>query len=133
MHFITLHVAGFLHPAIFWYFHHSSDKSGLKVTDCTAQSAEYWCSYGTIKTVAITWFVLLSRIKNCKIVANLHTLDVGTPDEDELHEIYITETNMVYRVVGDSLEPYEAFWGLTREVQNAGYQWSEYMYMKWYW
>ena len=43
---ITLHVAGFLHPAIFWYFHHSSDKSGLKVTDCTVQSAEYWCFYG---------------------------------------------------------------------------------------
>ena len=27
--------------------HHSSDKSGLKVTDCTVQSAEYWCFYGT--------------------------------------------------------------------------------------
>ena len=45
---ITLHVAGFLHPAIFWYFHHSSDKSGLKVADCTAQSAGYWCPYGTL-------------------------------------------------------------------------------------
>ncbi|XP_071484641.1 uncharacterized protein [Diadema antillarum] len=36
--------------------------------------------------------------------------DVGKPDEDELHEIYITETNMVYKVVGDSLEPYETYW-----------------------
>eukprot|EP00057_Strongylocentrotus_purpuratus_P006939 XP_011661413.1 PREDICTED: supervillin isoform X1 [Strongylocentrotus purpuratus] len=36
--------------------------------------------------------------------------DVGAPDEDEMHEIYITETNMVYRVEGDSLEPYEAYW-----------------------
>lgn len=27
-----------------------------------------------------------------------------------MHEIYITETNMVYRVEGDSLEPYEAYW-----------------------
>ena len=45
---ITLNVAGFLHPAIFWYFHHSSDKSGLKVADCTVQSAKYWCFYGTI-------------------------------------------------------------------------------------
>ena len=43
---ITLHVAGFLHPVIIWYFHHSSDKSGLKITHCTVQSAEYWCSYG---------------------------------------------------------------------------------------
>ena len=45
---ITLHVAGFLHPTIFQYFHHSSDKSGLKVTDRTVQSAEYWCFYGTL-------------------------------------------------------------------------------------
>ena len=44
---IALHVAGFLHPEIFQYFHHSSDKSGLKVADCTVQSAEYWCFYGT--------------------------------------------------------------------------------------
>ena len=45
---ITLHVAGFLkHPAICWYFHHNSDKSGLKVADCTIQSAEYWWFYGT--------------------------------------------------------------------------------------
>ena len=44
---ITLHVVGFLHPAIFWYFHHSSVKSGLKVADCAVQSAVYWCFYGT--------------------------------------------------------------------------------------
>ena len=31
----------------FEYVHHSSDKSGLKVTDRTVQSAEYWCFYGT--------------------------------------------------------------------------------------
>ena len=48
---ITLHVAGVLHPIIFLYFHHSSDKSGLKVTDCTVQSAEYWCFYGTVLLV----------------------------------------------------------------------------------
>ena len=44
---ITLHVAGFLHPAIFKYFHHNCDKSGLIVTDQTFQSAEYWYYYGT--------------------------------------------------------------------------------------
>ena len=40
------------------YFHHSSDKSGLKVTECTVQSAEYWCSYGTFYkfTVQHEWF-----------------------------------------------------------------------------
>ena len=43
---LHMHVAGFLHPVIIWYFHQSSDKSGLKVTNCTVQSAEYWCSYG---------------------------------------------------------------------------------------
>ena len=45
---ITLDVAGFLHPAIFQYLNHNSDKSGLKVADCTVQSAKYWCFYGTV-------------------------------------------------------------------------------------
>ena len=38
------------------YFHHSSDKSGLKVADCTVQSAEYWCFYGTCResTLSVT-------------------------------------------------------------------------------
>ena len=58
---ITLHVAGFLHPAIFYYFHHSSDKSGLKVTDCTVQSAEYCCFHGVI----IFCFNLIIHVAMC--------------------------------------------------------------------
>ena len=42
--------AGFLHPAILEYFHHSSDKSGLKVADCTVQSAEYTGAF------TVLWF-----------------------------------------------------------------------------
>ena len=56
---ITLHVAGFLHPTIFYYFHHSSDKSGLKVTDRTVQSAEYWCSYGTLDNIVLKRSLLI--------------------------------------------------------------------------
>ena len=55
---ITLHVAGFLHPAILWYFHHSSDKSALKVTECTIQSAEYWCFYGTTCKCGVSTVIL---------------------------------------------------------------------------
>ena len=32
---------------------HSSDKSGLNVTDCTVQSAEYWCSL--VRAYCTTW------------------------------------------------------------------------------
>ena len=31
-----------IHPSQFW-------QTGLKVTDFTVQSAEYWCSYGTVR------------------------------------------------------------------------------------
>ena len=65
---ITLHVAGFLHPAIFWYFHHSSDKSGLKVADCTVQSAEYRCFYGTVR--APVFGTLKNAIKYFQISFN---------------------------------------------------------------
>ncbi|XP_022111783.1 uncharacterized protein LOC110991023 isoform X2 [Acanthaster planci] len=37
--------------------------------------------------------------------------DIARADEDELHEIYITETNMVYKVEGESLVPCDDYWG----------------------
>ncbi len=40
---------------------------------------------------------------------NIH--DIARIDDDELHEIYITETNMVYKVEGESLVPYDDYWG----------------------
>ena len=58
---ITLHVAGILHPAICEYFHHSSNKSGLKVADCTVQSAEYQCFYGTcMKSTCNNYFYYMT-------------------------------------------------------------------------
>ena len=44
---ITLHVAGFLHQQYFNTSITVSDKSGLRVADCTVQSAEYWRFYGS--------------------------------------------------------------------------------------
>ena len=70
---ITLHVAGFLHPAIFWYFHHSSDKSGLKVTNCTVQSAEYWCFYGTLDVILCIFnIVMYPRLLSDRPTCNIH-------------------------------------------------------------
>ncbi|XP_071823149.1 uncharacterized protein [Apostichopus japonicus] len=36
--------------------------------------------------------------------------EVGANDEDQIHEIYIIDTNMVYRLQGSSLEPYDDYW-----------------------
>ena len=44
MEMLKLHVAGFLHPADILIL---PSHIGLKVADCTVQSAEYWCFYGT--------------------------------------------------------------------------------------
>ena len=54
----------------YMYFHHSSDKSALKVTDCTVQSAKYWCFYGTVNrgdfgqifTIFINIFIMMNLI-----------------------------------------------------------------------
>lgn len=35
----------------------------------------------------------------------------GTPDEDELYESAIVETNCIYRLVDDKLVPDDDFWG----------------------
>lgn len=35
---------------------------------------------------------------------------MGANDEDQIHEIYIIDSNMVYRLEGSSLEPYEEYW-----------------------
>ncbi|KAL5006122.1 hypothetical protein ScPMuIL_017280 [Solemya velum] len=36
----------------------------------------------------------------------------GPPDEDELYESYIVETNMVYRLDQNKLLPYQEYWGM---------------------
>ena len=83
---ITLHVAGFLHPAIFQYFHHSSellsqsDKSGLKVT-CTVQSAEYWCScdiYPSPETQNDLWFFARVMYSNYYLSFKLVLIKINT-------------------------------------------------------
>ena len=81
---ITLHVAGFLHQAIFEYFHQSSDKSGLKVTDCTVQSAEYWCSdiFFFFKTPNFgSIFQTQSRGTHCTSPTSLTSKDPHTAGE----------------------------------------------------
>ncbi|XP_022243845.1 supervillin-like isoform X3 [Limulus polyphemus] len=35
----------------------------------------------------------------------------GKPEEDEIYEAAIIDTNMIYKVEGDELVPYEEFWG----------------------
>ena len=37
--------------------------------------------------------------------------DPGPPEEDELYEMYMSETNMAYRVQGEKLVPVKDAWG----------------------
>ena len=47
---IILHVAGFLHPVIFNTSITVLTNHVWKFIDCTVQSAEYWCFYGTYRS-----------------------------------------------------------------------------------
>ena len=58
-------------PSQFW-------KPGLKVTDCTVQSAEYWCSYGTVPnaySIQVLAGLLGSRYQLFKINKMLKDFD----------------------------------------------------------
>lgn len=47
----------------------------------------------------------------CKLKASVFPLAAaGTPDEDELYEAAIVETNCIYRLMGDKLVPDDDFW-----------------------
>lgn len=43
-------------------------------------------------------------------VHSLSSSEVGASDEDQIHEIYVIDTNMVYRLEGSTLEPYGDYW-----------------------
>ena len=65
----------------------SSDKSGLKVADCTVQSAEYWCFYGTSKTSKYAiyihksfWTFYWAFYKDI-----LHLLNLDTPQKNKIN------------------------------------------------
>lgn len=45
-------------------------------------------------------------------------IDGGHPDEDELYESALTETNMVYEVVGQyELQPIDKYWGSVPKIE----------------
>jgi supervillin len=43
--------------------------------------------------------------------------DVGPEDEDLLYETFLAETNIVYRVEGNSLIPVEEYWGASLKYE----------------
>lgn len=51
-----------------------------------------------------------SEIKNKQSCFALHPAAAGTPDEDELYEAAIVETNCIYRLMNDKLVPDDDFW-----------------------
>ncbi|XP_060534945.1 supervillin-like isoform X2 [Cylas formicarius] len=45
------------------------------------------------------------------------TVGAGHPDEDETYETNILNTNMIYRLEGDELAPYDRYWGAVPKIQ----------------
>ncbi|XP_070156872.1 supervillin isoform X1 [Polyergus mexicanus] len=48
---------------------------------------------------------------------NLNIVEAGHPDEDELYESAIIDTNMVYELKNEQLVPYEKFWGTLPKIE----------------
>ncbi|EZA60520.1 Supervillin [Ooceraea biroi] len=47
----------------------------------------------------------------------LNVIEAGHPDEDELYESAVIETNMVYELKDNQLVPYEKFWGTLPKIE----------------
>ncbi|XP_017767516.1 PREDICTED: supervillin isoform X2 [Eufriesea mexicana] len=48
---------------------------------------------------------------------NVDVIDGGHPDEDELYETFIIDTNMVYEIKGEELVPLEKYWGTMPKIE----------------
>lgn len=44
-------------------------------------------------------------------------VEAGHPDEDELYESAIIDTNMVYELKNEQLVPHEKFWGTLPKIE----------------
>ena len=47
----------------------------------------------------------------------VHITEPGPQEEDELYEMYMAETNRVYRYENETLVPYEEYWGTTPKYE----------------
>ncbi|XP_026670337.1 supervillin-like isoform X3 [Ceratina calcarata] len=48
---------------------------------------------------------------------NVDVIDGGHPDEDELYETFMIDTNMVYEIKGEELVPLEKYWGAIPKIE----------------
>lgn len=44
-------------------------------------------------------------------------IDGGHPDEDELYETFMIDTNMVYEIKDEELVPLEKYWGIIPKIE----------------
>lgn len=48
---------------------------------------------------------------------NVDVIDGGHPDEDELYETFMIDTNMVYEIKDEELVPLEKYWGIIPKIE----------------
>lgn len=50
-------------------------------------------------------------------MCNNEGAEAGHPDEDEMYELSLTDTNMVYEVQGEDLVPRDDCWGVIPKIE----------------
>lgn len=60
------------------------------------------------------YFAIISIAYYNNIIA---VIEAGHPDEDELYESAIIDTNMVYELKDEQLVSHEKFWGMLPEIE----------------
>ncbi|XP_015610082.1 uncharacterized protein LOC107274958 isoform X1 [Cephus cinctus] len=48
---------------------------------------------------------------------DVEAIEAGHPDEDELYESAVIDTNMVYEITGEELVPFEKYWGSIPKIE----------------
>ena len=76
----------------------------LFINDITVLQATL--HHGLVVKAGSLWCLKLDRLNNFWF-----PVAAGTPDEDELYESAIVETNCIYRLLDDKLVPDDDFWG----------------------
>lgn len=99
-----------------------------KITCTKSQSQKFWNYLGAENEEDIDGkllFYILYKYadasacckKNINITICTIVIDGGHPDEDELYETFMIDTNMVYEIKDEELVPLETYWGTIPKIE----------------
>ncbi len=97
-------------------------KSPVKFFNCVLSILSYQSNLQTLRRIdCLSPLSALIFVRNLLWALTLSTLvhitEPGPQEEDELYEMYMAETNRVYRYENETLVPYEEYWGTTPKYE----------------